>query len=519
MKPLSLVVFQKTWFGVGFADERLFGPFPTHDALYEFRKRLGQEGFEQILTLAVQACLEANLVKNELVHFDLTPSEASAHRWSPYERAVLVTRTLVRYLELSWASQLPNDPFPTVWKKLAAEVAIETLPHKSLNYVAPERVVASLSDWEQKHLGSPPWKKNTDELAQQLFESEPLVEIKLLTPETCKDTEPTAAHSSTSAQEVMPSQQVLPHSCGESDYQTQNDEETEIESANLSSVSQQELAEVSEQRLLHSQLAKIAKQVVKNLSHTRGDSDARVGRTTNYTWFCGYLMGFMVDNEHQVITSVVLGAGNTAQPNFFEPAIEAHMIRVGQPKEVALDSAFDQYPIHAYLDGRKITGHVTSRKHSKPRDGGYGTDRVTWHPDEAHPRCAANKRLRLVSIRQDGNIYEGVDCPSCDLYKLCYPNGQGKLKKYRLKPDEHRRWQENRTHNQTQEYKQAQRKRFVSEGRFGLAKTTHRGSRLPYRSENMNRLAALIIASVMNWRILARLAVVALCLFSFLLEF
>ena len=88
-----------------------------------------------------------------------------------------------------------------------------------------------------------------------------------------------------------------------------------------------------------------------------------------------------------------------------------------------------------------------------------------------------------------------------------------------MKPDEHRRWQENRTHNQTLEYKQAQRKRFVSEGRFGLAKTNHRAKRLPYRSERMNRLAALMIASVMNWRILARLAVVVFCLFSFLLEF
>ena len=50
----------------------LFGPFPTHDALYEFRKRVGVQCFQEILTLVVEACMEAGLVDNELVHFDLT---------------------------------------------------------------------------------------------------------------------------------------------------------------------------------------------------------------------------------------------------------------------------------------------------------------------------------------------------------------------------------------------------------------------------------------------------------------
>ena len=80
------------WFS-GFG---LFGPFPTHDALYEFRKRVGPEVFQEILTLAVSACMSANLIDNKLIHFDLTPQEASAHRWSPYERAVIVAQALIR---------------------------------------------------------------------------------------------------------------------------------------------------------------------------------------------------------------------------------------------------------------------------------------------------------------------------------------------------------------------------------------------------------------------------------------
>jgi len=63
---------------------------------------------------------------------------------------------------------------------------------------------------------------------------------------------------------------------------------------------------------------------------------------------------------------------------------------------------------------------------------------------------------------------------------------------------------QNREHCQTDAYKAAQKARFVEEGRFGLAKTNHRAGKAPYRSDAMNHIAALMIATVMNWRILAR---------------
>jgi transposase len=53
---------------------------------------MGVERFERILTQVVLACIEVGLVKNVLVGFDLTSVTASAHRWSPYERAVILTR-------------------------------------------------------------------------------------------------------------------------------------------------------------------------------------------------------------------------------------------------------------------------------------------------------------------------------------------------------------------------------------------------------------------------------------------
>jgi len=103
-----------------------FARFPAHDALYELRNRLGVVKFEELLTIVVQACLEAQLVSNLLANIDLTDVIASAHRWSPYERAVIVSRTMIRYLELVWAKQVPEEPFPEVLKKLAAEVALES---------------------------------------------------------------------------------------------------------------------------------------------------------------------------------------------------------------------------------------------------------------------------------------------------------------------------------------------------------------------------------------------------------
>jgi transposase len=52
--------------------------------------------------------------------------------------------------------------------------------------------------------------------------------------------------------------------------------------------------------------------------------------------------------------------------------------------------------------------------------------------------------------------------------------------------------------------KAAQQARFVEEGRFGLAKMNSGADKAPYRSDEMNHIAGLVIATVMNWRLLAR---------------
>lgn len=427
------------WFcGFGF-----FGPWPNRNALYDFRQRVGPELFEEVLTLAVWACVEAGLVNNLLVSFDLTSVVASGHRWSPYERAVILTKALIRYLELCWAEQRPEEPMPDALRKLAAEVALEVLPHKALERVKPERVVESVGQWDdQSDSQEPPWQEVVKGTVEGVYLEEKPIEGSLL--------EATAV-------------------------------------------------------ALRPKLVRVAKKLMARLPHTRGDLDARVGRTTSYTWFCGYLMGFVVDSLCHIITAVVLAAGNAKQFKLFPPAMEAHRQRVGAPQAAAIDSAFDIPDIHTYLDKHQIEGHVTSRDHATPADGGYGTDRLAWDEEHWILRCPNQTPLKPKGKARQGNrTYVGTACHECRRYKDCYPKGQGEPKQFILNPVTHRRWQENRAHCLTEEYKTAQDQRFVEEGRFGLAKMNHHGAKSPYRSEDMNLIAALMMAIVMNYRILAR---------------
>jgi len=420
----------------------LFGPWPDHSTLHTFRKEMGVERFEQVLTIAVEACIEAELVVNEWVHFDLTAVVASGHRWSPYERAVIFSKALSRYLELVWADQVPEEPFPEALRALAAEVALEVLPHKTLDGVDPERVVQSVADWDRQTDPEQTAWQNT--LEEAVREELPAAEVPLLQGALAEQTQPW--------------------------------------------------------------LLRVAKHILERLPHTRGDPDARVGRTTSYTWFCGYLLGFVVDGLHHIITAVAWGSGNVKQALLFRPAMAHHRQRVpGKPKGIAMDSAFDQPDVYAYLDQERIEGHITSRDHPKPRDGGFGTDCLVWHPTKWEVYCPHGTPLQPQGNGRSGRqAFVGTDCQQCKLYARCCPSGEGEPKKFTLDPAHHRRWQQNREHCQTDAYKAAQKARFVEEGRFGLAKMNHGAAKAPYRSDEMNHIAGLMIATVMNWRVLAR---------------
>ena len=421
---------------------------PDHSSLYTFRQRLGVERFEAILTWVVGHCLKRGLISNELLFFDMMGVSASAHGWSPYERAVLLTQALIRYLELSQAGQTGPAPVWESLRHLAAEIALEVLDSKSLKKetTISQRVLKSLERWQpQPDLtkGEAVWERGLAEAVQTVLAQE------LLAPPPDAD-EPARRHW----------------------------------------------------------LKQVALALKAHLPHARGDLDARVGWVSNVVLKCGYWVGFLVDSLGQLITAVQVVPLNESQHTQLIPALDSHQQRCeAYPHAVAADSAQDYYSVHAALDRLQIEGHIASRAHNSG-GGGWGADHFTWN-EAGQLLCPASYPLSPGKARaSDGLIPHKATgpCATCRYQADCLPQGQqpaGPRLIY-LDPAAHQRWQQNRLHCRTDAYKQAQVQRFVSEGLFGLARRLHGADKMPYRSLAMNHIAGVLLGIVMNLAVLAR---------------
>ena len=430
------------WF-CGFS---VLSPLPDHSSLYTFRQRLGVERFEAILTWVVGQCLKRGLISNELLFFDLMGVAASAHVWSPYERAVLLTQALIRYLERTEPGQ---EPVRESLRQLAADIAIEVLANKSLKKEATTmslRVLKSLERWQHR---------------RQMAAGEALWERSL----------------AEAVQTVLAQEQLAPPPGAD-------------ESAR------------------RHWLKQVAEALKANLPHARGDQHARVGWVSDVVLKCGYWVGFLADSWCQVITAVRVVPLNESQHAQMIPALHCHQQRCGAyPKAVAADSAQDYYPVHAALDGLDIEGHIASREHN-PVGGGWGANHFTWNA-AGQLRCPEGYLMSPGKPRaSDGLIPHKATgpCATCRCQADCLPKGQqpaGPRLIY-LDPAAHQRWQQNRAHCQTEAYKQAQAQRFASEGLFGLARRLHGADKMPYRSAAMNHIAGVLLGTVMNLALLAR---------------
>lgn len=419
----------------------IFGALPDHSTLHTFRKRIGVERFEAILTWVVHRCLKAGLIANELAFFDMTGVPASAHPWTPFERAVILTQALIRYLERLEQPQAQAQPLPDGLRQLVAEVAIEVLENKGLTKdpKAPSRVLQSLARHNARDAKAPAlWEMALEEAVQ------------------------TVLAESVSA--PSPASNTQRHA-----------------------------------------LKEVAQRLKALLPHARGDLDARVGWVNDVRLACGYWLGFLVDSLHGIITAVRVVPLNVTQASQLSGALDAHQARSGAyPKAVAADSAQDFYPVHQALDARHIEGHIASRNHAGTGSG-LGTEHFTW--DEAgHLHCPTGQVLPAGKPRQDGLVpFRAQGCATCLRKAECLPKGQqpNGPRVIHLDPAAHQRWQKNREHTRTSDYREAQKRRFASEGLFGLAKRLHGAAQMPYRSMPMNQIAGLLVGIAMN---LARLA-------------
>jgi len=439
LRMVAIVPLYRWFCGLG-----LFSPLPGHGMLYTFRQRVGAARFEAILTWVVQRCLACGLIANELLFFDMTDATASAHAWTPYERAVLLTYALIRYLEQLESGVHTEEPTSERVRQLAAEVAIEVLENKRLtqNAQAPSRVLKSLDLWTQRRQeakGKALWEVSLEQAVQTLLAEE-------------------RGH--------------LP-------------------------------AEPTAQRRW---LQALSRRVKALLPHARGDVDARMGRVGGVRLTCGYWLGFLVDSLHSVITAVRLVPLTVVQRTQMLPALEQHRERVGAyPHAIAADSAQDYYPVHQALDTHSITGHIASRTYHQSSSG-LGPEHFTWN-EQGDLLCPEGKSMIAGNQRKRGEVpFTGSACASCPRKEACLPTKQQPdgPRRILLKPLPHRRWLQNRAHTHTPVYKAAQSKRFASEGLFGLAKRLHRAHKMPYRSTDMNHIAGLMIAMLMNLSLLAR---------------
>ena len=441
LRTVAIVPVYRWFCGFG-----LFTRIPDHSTLHDFRKNVGGARFEAILSLVVLRCIECGLVANELVHFDMKGVPASSRAWSPYERAVLLTAGLVKYLEQTQSD--PDTPLAEVVREQAAQVAIEVLGNKSLqkNEQAPARILKSLDRWtrqRQEANGQALWEMSLEQAVSILLNT---------------DNDPAMSQT---------------------------------------------------QMRGRGWLKEITERLKGLLPHARGDRDARVGWVNNVTMKCGYWLGFLVDGLYGVITAVSVVPLNVGQSSQMLPALDVHRQRLdAYPEAVAADSAQDFFSVHQGLDERQIQGHIASHDR-RTQGGGFGAAHFTFD-EQGQLRCPAEKILPAAGKPdKDGRTpfrAQQSDCATCSFQTQCLPKGQQPdgPRFIRLRQDSHQRWHQNREHTQTQAYKQAQKKRFASEGLFGLAARLHGADKMPYRSQAMNHIAGLIIGTAMNLAVLVR---------------
>jgi transposase len=436
LKQVAHVPLYRWFCGFG-----LFTNLPDHSSLHTFRKRLGPERFEALLTHVVLQCQQAGLLGNQLTYFDMTAVAASAHRFNAYERAVLLTQALIYYLE-----RLPDHPDEDLsdsLRLLLAEVALEAQDNEHLRQTSDgaARVLRSLKRWTATQ-GQPLWQKGIERAVAQLLAE--------------------------GAPPPRPSSAAGPE--------------------------------------WKSWLKGVANQLKAYLPHARGDLDARVGWTSDITLRCGYWMGFLVDSLHHVITAVRFMPLNQMQHGQMITALDQHRHRLGNyPQGVAADSAQDYEHVHQALDQRHIQGQIASRAH-QGRGGGFGPAHFRYTAT-GQLICPQGTVLEAGRPHKNGLVpHRARDCCTCPLKAECLPAGQqpNGPRVVHLVPAAHQRWLQNRENTKTEAYKQAQRKRFASEGLFGLAERLHQAKKAPYRSQPMNWIAALLTVTAMNLAVLNR---------------
>ncbi len=244
-------------------------------------------------------------------------------------------------------------------------------------------------------------------------------------------------------------------------------------------------------------LLKLARRLLAVLPQARGDLDARLGKVSNWEFCFGYLAGYVIDGLFGIITAVVLATANAWQAAFLSSALHQHQAHVpGKAKSMTIDSAFDFPEVYQVLDEAEIKGYIASRDHRGPK-GCFGPECFTWK--EGRLFCPNEQPMMAVQTHNDDKVtYQGQECATCGLREQCVGQEAQKPRTITVHPVHHRRWQENRVANRSEEHKQAQKRRLAWENVFGHGNTYHHGDKAPYRSQPMNDIAQVMTVIAIN---------------------
>jgi transposase len=469
------------WFcGLGLG-ERVF----DHSLFYVLRKRLGIALFEQILTHIVEQCFEHNLLGNGWVFYDTTDIEAAATRYTPYERAVITARAVIRLLDQhpvdagADPSQPPAHASPAL-RRLVAEIAQEVAGAKARARAPIVRKVEQLTQQATT--------------AAAVDAEPPTLQVVMPAPAAAQALTPPPAPTTITVEATV---EPLPR----------------LERAAAILAERLPVTVSTDPQVLKAALT----QLHQDMPRACGDPDARIGHTSKGESFCGYWSGNMVDGQYGVITATHLEQGNCYAPTGLVASGVAaqHVERVGAPPhQAALDAAFDHPEVRAHLaqEWASTTTFIHPAPLPTPPSGVAGLEAFTLTALN-ELRCPypsvkpEDTVMRLVRCDADGtHHYVGQHCASCPRRTQCTTKAHGP-RSVTLNPETHRQRLTNVLLAQLEDHRAAMKKRFAyAEAPYGHGKRHHRWGKAPYRSWVMNKIFNVLVVIVHNIEKIVRYA-------------
>jgi transposase len=413
--------------------ERVF----DHSLFYVVRDRLGPKVFEEILTRVFQQCLEKGLVDHEWAFYDCTDIAASATRYSPYERAVILARAVLRLLEErpegrgEDSSQPPSQASPAVLR-LVAETAKEMVKAKR------SRVETILKGVERLEMA-------TEERTERGIHRERVVRALVEGEAPLANVDPDKVRG------VMKKlKQKMPHAKGDRD------------------------ARVGHTSRGHVFCGYLSGNVV--------DSRYGVISATHLEPGNAYQAHAFVDSG--VSRQHVERAGRAPKKSALDAAfgyaeVTLHLAKEWPETEVFVEPGGVPLP-------REQQNIFKTEVFTLTED-----DRLLC-PNQS--LSAAEREMRIIARRKDGRLeYAGQRCDQCTLRSQCTSRVKGP-RVVKLHPMRHRHRLAIKAKAQTPEHRAAMKRRLAGiEPIFGHGKTYHCWGKSPYRSRHMNSVFNLLV--------------------------